>query len=97
MALLSCWLTEVAWWVVWLVGFGMLGVSGTIEGTSAVAGVWAVVDSEPDRMIDFPPGRIEPEKAALSDFCRVSYFEMFTEEMENRTMNSANISVSMSA
>ena len=25
-----------------------VGTSGTIEGTSAVAGVWALVDSEPD-------------------------------------------------
>ena len=57
----------------------------------------ALVDSEPDWMIALPPERIEPEKAALSDCCRLWYLEMFTEEIEYRTMNSANMSVSMSA
>ena len=75
----------------------MLGVNGTIDGTSAVAGVWAEVDSDPDCMIALPPERIEPENAAFSDFCSVSYLEMFTDEIEYRTMNSANMSVSMSA
>jgi hypothetical protein len=38
-----------------------------------------------------------PEKAALSASWSVLYFEMFTEEIENRTMNSAISSVIMSA
>ena len=56
-----------------------------------------MVDSDPDCMIALPPERIEPENAAFSDCCRLSYLEMFTDEIEYRTMNSANISVSMSA
>ncbi len=74
-----------------------VGTSGTIDGTAAVAGVCWAVDSEPDCRIARPPGRIEPEKAALSDCWRTWYLEMLTEEIENRTMNSANSSVSMSA
>src|SRR5580704_424629 len=74
-----------------------VGTSGTIEGTSAVAGVWALVDSEPEERIARPPGRIEPEKAAFSDCWRTWYLEMFTDEIENSTMNSANSRVSMSA
>ena len=74
-----------------------VGVSGTIEGTSAVAGVWAAVDSEPDWRIARPPGRIEPENADFSDCWRTWYLEMLTDEIENSTMNSANSSVSMSA
>ena len=74
-----------------------VGTSGTIDGTSAVAGVWALVDSEPDCRIDRPPGRIEPENAAFSDCWRTWYLEMLTDEIENSTMNSANSSVSMSA
>jgi hypothetical protein len=73
------------------------GLSGTNEGISAVAGVWAVVDCEPDCMIERPPGRIEPENAAFSDCCSVWYLEMFTDEIENSTMNSAISSVIMSA
>ena len=79
------------------VGLGMLGVSGTIEGTSAVAGVCALVDSEPDWRSPCRPRGSEPEKAAFSDCWRLSYLEMFTDEIEYRTMNSANMSVSMSA
>ena len=74
-----------------------VGTSGTIDGTSAVAGVWALVDSEPDCRIARPPGRIEPENAAFSDCWRTWYLEMLTDEIENSTMNSANSSVSMSA
>jgi hypothetical protein len=48
-------------------------------------------------MIDLPPERTEPEKAALNNYCKLSYLEMFTDEIEYRTMNSANMSVSMSA
>src|SRR6202034_2345591 len=67
-------------------GLGMLGVSGSIAGTSAVAGVCDLVDAEPDWMIARPPGRIEPENAAFSDSCSVWYLEMFTDEIENSTM-----------
>ena len=74
-----------------------VGTSGTIAGTAAVAGVCSELDCEPDCITARPPGRIEPEKAALSDCCRTWYLEMLTEEIENRTMNSANSSVSMSA
>ena len=74
-----------------------VGLSGTSEGISAVAGVWAVVDCEPDCMIERPPGRIDPENAAFSDCCSVWYLEMFTDEIENSTMNSAISSVIMSA
>ncbi len=49
------------------------------------------------RATDVPPGRMCPEKAALSDFCSVWYLEMLTEEIENSTMNSAISSVIMSA
>src|ERR1700683_4076737 len=80
-----------------LTGRGMFGVSGTIDGISEVAGVCAEVDSEPDGRIDRPPGRIEPENAALSDSCSVMYLEMLTEEIEKSTMNSAISSVIMSA
>ncbi len=74
-----------------------VGTSGTIDGTAAVAGVCSAVDSEPDWRMARPPGRIEPENAAFSDCCRTWYLEMLTDEIENRTMNSANSSVSMSA
>ena len=74
-----------------------VGTSGTIDGTAAVAGVCWAVDSEPDCRIAWPPGRIEPEKAAFSDCWRTWYLEMLTEEIENRTMNRANSRVSMSA
>src|SRR5581483_580553 len=74
-----------------------VGTSGTIDGTAAVAGVCWAVDWEPDCRIAWPPGRIEPENADFSDCWRTWYLEMLTEEIENRTMNSANSSVSMSA
>jgi hypothetical protein len=74
-----------------------VGLSGTSDGISAVAGVWAVVDCEPDCMIERPPGRIEPENAAFSDCWSVWYLDMFTDEIENSTMNSAISSVIMSA
>ena len=51
----------------------------------------------PAAAIDLPPGRMLPENAAFSDFCRVWYLEMLTEEIENSTMNSAISSVIMSA
>ena len=75
----------------------MLGVSGTIAGTSEVAGWCCLVSSELDCKIARPPGRIEPEKAALSDSWSVWYFEMLTDEIENSTMNNAISSVIMSA
>src|SRR6201995_4881170 len=59
-------------------GLGDVGVSGTIEGTSAVAGVCALVEEEPDCRIAWPPVRIEPENADFSDCCSVWYLEMLT-------------------
>jgi hypothetical protein len=44
-----------------------------------------------------PPGRMRPEKASCSECCSETNFEMFTDEIENRTMNSAISSVIMSA
>ena len=44
-----------------------------------------------------PPGRMRPENASCSERCRVTNLEMFTEEIEKRTMNSAISSVIMSA
>src|ERR1700744_2057994 len=76
---------------------GTFGVIGMIAGTGAVAGVGLLVDSDPDCMIEWPPDRIEPENADLSDSWSVLNLEMFTDEMEKRTMKSANMSVSMSA
>ncbi len=60
-------------------------------------GEWLALEVEPAAAIDRPPGRIDPENAACSDCCSVTYFEMFTEEIENSTMNSAISSVIMSA
>ena len=48
-------------------------------------------------MIDLPPGRILPENASWSDRWSASNFDMFTDEIENSTMNSAISSVIMSA
>ena len=48
-------------------------------------------------MIARPPGSTECEKADFSDCCSDLYLEMLTDEIENSTMNSANIRVSMSA
>ncbi len=75
---------------------GTFGVIGMIAGTGAVAGVCLLVDS--DRLHDrVAADRIEPENADFSDSWSVLNFEMFTDEIEKRTMNSANMSVSMSA
>ena len=73
------------------------GVVGTIDCTSALVGAWLELAVAPGWAIDLPPGRMLPEKAALSDFWRVWYLEMLTEEIENSTMNSAISSVIMSA
>src|SRR3954465_6762039 len=48
-------------------------------------------------MTDSPPGSTCPENASFSDFCRASNFDVFTDEIENMTMNSAISSVIMSA
>ena len=70
--------------------------SGTIAGTIVLFGEFVDVESAPDLRIELPPLRIEPEKAAFSDCCSVTYLEMFTDEIENSTMNSAISSVIMS-
>ncbi len=62
-----------------------------------VAGTWLALAVEPCWAIALPPGRMLPEKAAFSDFCRVWYLETLTEEIENRTMNRAISNVIMSA
>ena len=73
------------------------GVSRTIAGVSIVVGARLELALAPGCSIDLPPGRMSPEKAALSAICRVRYLEMFTEEIENSTMKSAISSVIMSA
>ena len=65
--------------------------------TSRLVGAWLELELEPGFAIALPPGRMFPEKAARSDCCSVWYLEMFTEEIENSTMNSAISSVIMSA
>ena len=73
------------------------GVVGTIDCTSALVGAWLELAVAPGWAIDLPPGRMSPEKAARSDFCRACTLEMLTEEIEKSTMNSAISSVIMSA
>ncbi len=48
-------------------------------------------------MIASPPGRIAPLNDSFSERFRASNFDVFTEEIEKSTMNSANIRVIMSA
>ena len=71
--------------------------TGAIACISTLAGTWLALAVEPCWAIALPPGRMLPENAAFSDCCRVWYLEMLTEEIENRTMNSAISSVIMSA
>ena len=54
-------------------------------------------DSLPVCMIALPPDITAPENASWSDFCSAVSLDVFTDEIENRTMNSANSSVIMSA
>ncbi len=72
-------------------------VTGSSACSSTLAGTWLEFAVEPCWATALPPGRMLPEKAAFSDCCRVWYLEMLTEEIENRTMNSAISSVIMSA
>ena len=72
-------------------------MSRTIAGVSIVVGARLELADAPGWAIDLPPGRMSPEKAALSASWRVRYLEMLTEEIEKRTMNSAISSVIMSA
>ena len=51
----------------------------------------------PVSMAALPPGRTLPENASCSDFDSDSSFVVFTDEIANRTMNSARSSVIMSA
>ena len=74
-----------------------VGVSGTIAGTSVLAGVWALVDSEPACEDRAAAGQDRARERRLQRLLQVRYFEMFTEEIENSTMNSAISSVIMSA
>src|SRR3954447_19868564 len=71
---------------------------GRSAGTGGSAGA-ALVSSleEPLLMMDLPPLSTAPEKASWSDFWSSSNFEVFTDEIENSTMKSANRSVIMSA
>src|SRR3954464_4698926 len=68
----------------------MAGTGGSTLGCSLPVGV------PPVCMTDSPPGSTCPENASLSDFCSASNFEVFTDEIENMTMNSAISSVIMS-
>ena len=72
-------------------------MTGSIACSSTLAGVCAALSVAPCCATALPPGRMLPENAAFSDFCSVWYLEMLTEEIENRTMNSAISSVIMSA
>src|SRR3954453_5683147 len=51
----------------------------------------------PFSLIFLPPDRMWAEEASWRDFWSVLYLETFTDEIENRTMNSAIRSVIMSA
>ena len=78
-----------------LVLFG-LAVIGTIACVSRLEGALSALELAPGAMIDLPPGRMSPEKAAFRECCSTRYLEMLTEEIENSTMNSAISSVIMS-
>ena len=70
-------------------------VAGGSSGGSAAArlGSW----SEPVCMTALPPESTRTEKASWSAFWSASNFDVFTDEIEKSTMNSANSSVIMSA
>jgi hypothetical protein len=67
----------------------MAGIGGVAAGRCASV-------SEPVCWIDLPPDRILPEKASCMARWSDSNFDVFTDEIENRTMNSAMSSVIMS-
>ena len=75
----------------------IVGVTGAIVWIWVVEGLRLALEVCPAAAIARPPGRIDPEKAACRDCCSVTYLEMFTEEIENSTMNNAISSVIMSA
>ena len=85
MSSLAFWL-DVLVWPIW-------GLIGTIAG---VAWSLGLLPSLPLFSIALPPLRILPEKASWSDFWSCVYFDVFTDEIENSTMNSAISSVIMS-
>ena len=66
-----------------------------VRGGSAAARLGDV--SLPVSMIALPPDRTAPENASCNDFCSAENLEVFTDEIENSTMNSANSRVIMSA
>jgi hypothetical protein len=72
-------------WTCWRFGLG---------SDAADVRTWS---EPPLSLIERPPGSTRPENASCSERCRSLNFEMFTEEIENRTMNSAISSVIMSA
>jgi hypothetical protein len=72
------------------------GASGTIDWMSAALGALLELAVAPGWAIALPPGRMLPEKAARRASWSVRNFEMFTEEIENRTMNRAISRVIMS-
>ena len=83
-------------------GLGARPCAGAVagDGRLVVGGVAATFGdfvSPPLSCSARPPGRMRPEKASCSERCRVTYLVLFTEEIENRTMNSAISSVIMSA
>lgn len=51
----------------------------------------------PVSMIAVPPSKTLPEKASRSESWSISYFDVLTDEIANRTTNSASSSVIMSA
>jgi hypothetical protein len=101
----ACWATTApvvaalaAPWVelFWSV-LAVCAVIGTSACRSRLEGARVELELAPALAIARPPGRMLPEKAARRDSCRVWYLEMFTEEIEKSTMNSAISSVIMSA
>ncbi len=67
-----------------------------IAGIGGVAAGRAEFVSAPVCWIDLPPDRILPEKASCIARWSDSNFDVFTDEIENSTMNSAMSSVIMS-
>ena len=71
--------------------------SGVSDGSGGTAAGSSGFLSLPDSMTASPPERILPENAFSSAFCSDSNFDVFTDEMANRTMKRQKSSVIMSA
>ena len=77
--------------------FTRKGLQLVVDGSDPEL-VREVLEAEIDGMMARHAEGASPfEKADFSDCCRVWYLEMFTDEIENRTMNNAISSVIMSA